>query len=119
MLDAHTMMRAIQPDLDVAEYLVNDRHIHVSVLARTLHNRKMLIFVQSGIALEPIADDQRAGLDVGTDEAANLLSRGVGENGDPCATSDEALLVDALLTFSTAATIMALPGSVATSPSRP
>jgi hypothetical protein len=96
---ADGVMRAVQPDLDVAEQLMDDRHVHASIFACTLHDGKVLVFVQSGVALEAIADDQRAGLDVRPDETTKLFRGSIGENSDPRATGDEALLVDALSSF--------------------
>lgn len=97
MLCADTMMRAVQPDLDVREHLMDDGHVHTSILARILHDGIVRELGQPGIALEAVADNGRSSLDIGTNEAAKLFSRGIRQNSDPRTTSDEALLVDAFI----------------------
>jgi hypothetical protein len=61
----------------------------------------MPILVQFGITLEPIADNPCARRHVRPNETADLSGRGIGQDSDACATSDVALLIDALVLSST------------------
>src|ERR1035438_6285686 len=76
---------------------MDNRHVHTGIDTRSLHDGIMAVFVQLRIALEPVADDSCASLHVRPDEPANLDSRGVRQDGDACAASNESLIVDALV----------------------
>jgi hypothetical protein len=76
---------------------MHHRHVHTGIGTSTLHNRAVIEPVQSRVSSEPIRDDLRTRAHVGTDEAAQLNRGGIRQNGDPCAASDVALPVDALV----------------------